>query len=208
MLNELRVSVMDANLGDGTVVPSRAGKTGEQMVADAAPRYYDLVKRGVVFTAANTAVKIHTLNNTTATGLILTNPVGSSKNLVLLDVCVALASVPVALSEVCLTGDNTGAATTTHTNALTVRNALFGAGRPTSVAFADDVATMSAVTVFRSLGSYLWIATAANVAFTQAALGGDLAGIITLGPGTSISIQAITTAISAVSSMTWAELPV
>lgn len=188
---------------------ARGGDYGDQFVSDRAARYYNMVRNGNVFYAANSAVQALSVNNATATGFILSNPVNSGKNLVLLEATIALASVPGAISEIVLTGHDTGTATFTHTAALTVRNALQGIGgnfpRQASVAFADSQATIPATpTIFRAFGAYLWIATAANVIGTPF-YKDEIAGALVVGPGCDVSIQAVTTAISAICSMTWAE---
>jgi hypothetical protein len=191
----------------GSAQVSKGGDYGDALVADSMARYYNMVKRGNVFFAANSAVQALSVNSATATGLILSNPVGSGKNLIILDCTIAIASVPGAISEIVLTGNDGGAATVTHTAALTVRNALMGSGAPrqSSVAFADSQATIPATpTVFRTFGSYLWIATAANVIGTPV-IKDEVAGALVLGPGTVVSVQAVTTAISVIASMTWAE---
>lgn len=197
------------SLRTGASQIERGDDYGGKLVADSMARYYNMVRRGNVFYAANSAVQALSVNSATATGLILCNPVNSGKNLVLLEATIALASVPGAISEIVLTGHDTGTATFTHTAALTVRNALQGIGgnfpRLASVAFADSQATIPATpTIFRAFGSYLWIATAANVIGTQT-IKDEIAGALVVGPGCDVSIQAVTTAISAICSMTWAE---
>jgi hypothetical protein len=204
MVNETR------NVLSGQNQISASGAFADQIVSDAAARYYNMVKRGNVFFACNSAVQALSVNNATATGLILSNPVNSGKNLVLLEATIALASVPGAISEIVLTGHDAGTSTITHTTALTVRNALMGAGggstsRQVNVGLADSSATIPASpTVFRAFGSYLWIATAANVIGTPF-YKDEIAGALVVGPGCDVSIQAVTTAISAICSMTWAE---
>lgn len=197
-----------SSLPAGGTLPFKSdGTYGAQLVADRLARYQAMVRNGNVFFAANSAVQALSVNSTTATGLILSNPVGSGKNLVVLDCTVALASVPGAISEIVLTGsDNTAGTAITHTTPLTVRNALMGSGAPRQVAsgLADSAATIPTPTVMRAMGCYLWIATAANVIATQA-IRDEIGGSIILGPGAFLSIQAVTTAISAISSITWAE---
>jgi hypothetical protein len=194
----------------GASVDQRGDQNGEALVADSLARYYSMVRRGNVFFAANTAVQALSVNSATATGLILSNPIGSGKNLVLLDVCVALGSVPAAISEVVLTGNATASLTAvTHTAALTINNVLTGQQsitKGTSVANADSQATVPTPAVMRALGAYLWIATAANVIGTPV-IRDEIAGALVIGPGCAVSVQALTTAISAISSMTWAEEP-
>lgn len=206
MTSQLQVSVGPQAIrgGDSTDVLARGGVTGDLIVSELNGRYFEQVYRGNTFTACNTAAQALSLNSTTATGLILTNPVGSGKLLVLLEVCVALATAPAGISTLILTGNvNPLAAAVTHTAALTIQNALLGGG-VASVAKADSQATMPTLTVLRAVGGGPVATGSINSAFIK----DEIAGAIVLSPNTSISLQCLTTAISAVTSMTWAEVPV
>src|SRR5688572_18908507 len=88
-------------------------------------KYYDALARGRVFFACNSATQALSVNSATATGLILTNPIGSGYNIVILQVCIAQVSAPAAQANYILTGTllTTASANTTHTTALVVKNA-------------------------------------------------------------------------------------
>src|SRR5262245_7044390 len=98
MLAEGRVG--PATLSDGNPREIRLGKTGEIIVGDAHGRYYESVVRGNVFTAANQASATFTLfGTTTATGYILSNPSGSGKNLIVLQIAYAKVTAAAAAIE-------------------------------------------------------------------------------------------------------------
>src|SRR5256885_673401 len=101
--------------GTGTFKPLTADISGAQRVQDAHARYFETTSRGNVFTAANSAVQALSLNSLTATGLILSNPVGSGKNFVIIDVTVSIAAAVTAVADVILCGTSYSATTTTHT---------------------------------------------------------------------------------------------
>ncbi len=203
MISEIRVGPSIS--GDGVINPARADKTGALVSTDAHARYQEAVLRGSVFTASNTAVQALSLNSTTATGLILSNPAGSGKNLVLLEVCVALASLPAGQSTLILTGNvNTLGAATTHTTPLVVRSSLVG-GPPNAVGLADSAATIATATILRVIPAGTAATVAASTSFPPF-IKDEIAGALILTPGTCISLQCLTTAISVVASMTWEEV--
>lgn len=89
MLAEVKVGPL--NTGDGTVNPTRSGRTGETIVADGKGRYYEQVSRGNVYSlilAATTtnisAGNIDAAAAAASTQFALWNPAGSGKNLSLL----------------------------------------------------------------------------------------------------------------------------
>ena len=196
-----------AGLADGSNTSLRLGKTSELVVGDAHARYYEAVSRGNVFLAANSATQALSVNSTTATGMILTNPFGSGKNLVLLEVCVAIASLPAGQSTLILTG-NPSATTTepTHTTPLVVRNSLISSGAA-AVGKADSAATIGAATILRIIGAGTAATVATSTAFPPF-IRDEVAGLIILAPGTCISLQALTTALTVVSSIMWEEVPI
>lgn len=203
MLSEIRTGSIVSS--DGAVNPARNDKTGALVVTDAHAKYQEAVIRGNVFIASNTAVQALSTNSTTATGLILSNPAGSGKNLVLLRVQVALASLPAGQSTLILTGNTNPLGTaTTHTTPLTIQNALIGSGK-NSVAFADSSATIANATIIKVVPAGTAATVAASTAFPPF-INMDVDGLVTLTPGTCISLQCLTTAISVVASMEWEEV--
>ncbi len=167
-------------------------------------RYADAVRAGQVFFGANSAIVALSVNSATATGLILTNPLLSGVNLEIIEVCVAIASAPGAQSNLVLTGNilTTAAAATTHTTPLIVKNALISSG-VTGQGLLDSAATVPTPAALRAIGGGVVGATTLNTAFIRDVLD----GLLTLAPGCVISLQAMTTAISVVASITWRETP-
>lgn len=166
-------------------------------------KYYDLVSSGRCYMAANSALQALSLNTTTATGLIISNPVTSGVNLVLLQLCVALASAPAAQSNLVLTGNTltTAEANTTHTTPLTVKNALISGSVSNAKGKVDSAATVPTPAILRAIGG----GPVAGSSISPAYIREDLDGIMILAPGTVVSLQAVTTAISVVASIVWYE---
>jgi hypothetical protein len=183
----------------------RLGNSGEIVVSELMGRYYELSKRGNLFIASNQAGVALSLLNATATGLILSNPAGSGRNLVLLDILVALTSAPAGIATLMLAGNVTQAqAATVHTTPLTIRNALLGAQLST-VALADSAATLPATpVVLRAIGG----GPVATGSVTAPFVRDEVAGEIVVAPGMSISLSALTTAISVLGTFVFADVPV
>lgn len=202
MLAEFRTGPVVSS--DGTVGTGRTDKSGASVVTDGHARYQECSYRGSTFFACNSATQALSLNSTTATGLILTNPASSGKNLVLIEVCVALLTAPAGISNLVLTGQLTTSATAvTQTTPLIVRNSILGVSA-TGVGLAASAATIVAATICRPIGG----GPVATGSVTSAFIKDEIAGSIILGPGTHISLQCLTTAISVIASMTWEEIPI
>ena len=189
----------------GTVV-ARATSTGETAVMDAHARYMDAVLGGNVFTAANTASQALSLGSATATGLVLTNPAGSGKNLVVLEIASYISAALTAVANVAVFINKVPtAAAVVQTTPITPSNALVGAA--TGVGLAAAAATLPAApTLARSLFGWHWVT--AGTATAQLGVKDEVAGAIILQPGTALSVQGITVAHSAISSITWEEVAV
>lgn len=204
-LEEMKVGPQIA--GDGTIVVARATKDATTAVQDAHGRYLESAYRGNLFMASNSANQALSVGNSTATGIILSNPAGSGKNLAIIEVIGALDVAATAMGAVALYANvNPIAAATTHTTPLTIRSCLLGV-TGNSVAFADSAATLPATPIIvRPLLSVYWIT--ANAAVVNLSFKDDVGGALILTPGTTASVQAVTTAVTGVFSMTWEELPV
>jgi len=112
------------SLASGQSAPLRIGTEGG-LVLDFHGKYYEAVKAGRVFVAANqAAVAVTAAMNTTYTGLVLFNPATSGKDAVLLRFGYALTiAAPTAATVIGLmTGLNAGDAAT----AITPRNRYVG----------------------------------------------------------------------------------
>lgn len=204
MLSEIRVGPGVGN--DGTVSPGRATKTLASVVSDAHGRYQEAALRGKLFSASNVAAQaVSVALTTTYTGLCLSNPIGNTKNLVLLGCQYALSVAPAAIASLHLIAGYSGTTNVTHTAALAapgIQNNLIGTGQP-STAKADTQATIVNPGYLIPIGS----------GFTAAALYGttplwiDLGGLFVLPPGAWVAIGALT-AVTGFGGLAWEEVDV
>ncbi len=205
MIQEVRVQRTDQSVSDGVVTQVRGGQTGEMAVAQAHARFYDAVRRGNVFTASIPVTAL-SVNSTTFTGLAIANPVGSGKIFSLLEVLVGISTSTTASAGVILTGGSQVTAITT--NLVTQLNAFMGGGGAASKAVCSSGSTITTATQMRSIWD-TGLATSATAA-TPAPMPyikDQVEGALMLAPGQLISLQAITTAISVIATMTWEEIP-
>jgi hypothetical protein len=173
------------------------------LVSEFNGRYYNMAYAGLVFFGANTAVQALSVASATFTGLALANPVGSSKNLALLEITFATATAPTATGAVVLGYAPVVALTAGSSSGPS--SSMIGAGAG-SVAKVGASATLGAApTVMRGLLGVPW---STGVGFAPLSIKDDVGGVIIIPPGQLICIEAITTAISGISSFTWAELPI
>ena len=209
--------------GQAGNLPTQSNKSGqnslaqgwlnESLVSELLAPYASLAQNGLVFTAAMQAVTaLSLLSTATATGLILVNPASSGKNLHLLELSVQTSATEVATGSniVLAFNGNPVAAAVVNTTPATISNALLGSGA-SSVARANTAATLPAVPIALRPVAF------ANTTFGVAATAGlaqvptikeEFRGGIIIAPGCSVSLAALTTAISVLASFTWAELPI
>src|SRR5437879_3863704 len=192
---------------DAGIQPISLTKQGALKVGDRHARYYEAVYRGNVFWASPGSQALTVNGSGAMTGLALTNPSGSGKNFVILDAAVALASAPAGISTLVIGLHSTPIATHTTPipgqpiNALIVNSAPKGA----SQALVDSAWTPPATaTVIRGVGG----GPVATGSVTSPFMRDEVAGLITLGPGTSIVILCLTTAITIVPTLYWEEVPI
>lgn len=183
-------------------------KQGALKVTELNPRYYEQNVRGNMFVACNQAGSAVTNLNATATGFILTNPAGSGKNIVLLEIAFLQTSTAAAAANAAVllaANVNTVAAAVTHTTPLTVRPTLLGSAA-TAVGLVDSSATLPAAPVaIRAL----WQPSVSATATTGIPpfIKDEVAGAVILVPGTVVSMTALA-ALSGITHMTWLELPI
>lgn len=187
----------------GTNPTLAQGSFGEALVSEVHGRFYNLARNGYIFHASNQAAVALSLLSATATGLILSNPVNSSVNLALLQVCVAIATAPAAASTLHLCFGPQSATNVVHTTPGVIIPGVVGTPVK-GQAFVDTSATLPATPVIvRAIGGGCVGASTINTAFIK----DDIDGGIILPPGTSINIASLTTAVSVVASFVWAEVP-
>lgn len=157
-----------------------------------------------VFTASTQAgIATSTALSTTQTGFTLTNPIGSGVTLVLLKVNGALTTAPAAISTVVLAANvNPNAVAVTQTTPLVVRSAKLGNGTASSALAASAVTLPAAPVVVMGLGGPV-----ATGSVSQPQIDVDVQGSLAVEPGCAVSVNSLTTAISGVWSMVWAEVP-
>jgi len=181
------------------------GRFGDTYVSEVNGRYYALAQAGKLFQATTQTAQALSTKSSTCTGLILFNPYGSTVNLVLLDICVALATAPAGISNIHLEGVQTPVPSVAAPsgNAVTVQPTYLGSSFA-SQAFASTSATLTATpTVIRAIGG----GPNASGSVTTPFIRDEVAGQIIVSPGCSINLGYITTAISVVATYVWAELP-
>lgn len=203
MLSQGQVGPISST-ADGVQVALRAGKQGDQIVSELHGRYYESAYRRAQFLAANQAAQATSAAlATTYTGLCISNPVGSSINVVLEKVGITLAAAPAAIAPIGLMVGYNASTNVTHTAAVTPRNSFVGVGAA-PVALVDSSATLPTAPT---------VAVALMGGFTAAALPGtgpalvDLEGAIILPPGAYAAIYTLT-ATSGIFSFQWEETPV
>ena len=170
-----------------------------------AGQYTEMVLQGRCFFATNPSVQLFSVNTTAATGLIATNPAGSGVNMVILQLLVALASAPAGQSNLIWTGTllTTASAATTHTTPLTTKNCFIGSSFTAASCLIDSAATVPTPAAIRAIPGGPVAAASVVSPYIEQKVG----GIMILAPGCVISVQAMTTAISAVATIVWREDP-
>ncbi len=163
----------------------------------------DLNRNGRVFTGANVSAKSVIAVTASMTGLILWNPMGSGKKLVLVDAGFSYTTAPAALH-------NIGIALMVATNAIPT--SLTVAGSPASsadgagvagVGIVWDAATLPVAPVARR---WMWGTMATgSVGFAQ--MSERLDGSLILVPGAAACLTVVTTTAVGMGSFTWAEVP-
>lgn len=208
MLNEIRVGPITAS--DGAVNPATASKDGSARIAPAAADYYELAYRGKVFQASNQAATTTTVGlATTYTGLCISNPIGSSVNLVMLQFGIAVVGAPAALSAIGLLGGYATTGVTAHTTPLVPLSTFMNTTVATGQAKADSAATIVGTpVVLMGLGVTPITGATAQVINPSVILNVyDFKGAFVLPPGAYIAAYT-STVLSVIASMTWAEVAV
>jgi hypothetical protein len=211
----------------GTSTPLRANITGAQVTTDAHGRFQEAALRGTLFSAGMTLTSISNVTFTTGTlGATCTpiiglwNPIGSGKNLVVLQARVQL----IANAVTTFTGPG-GLVWATAVNQSAISTGIVPMSR-LSLAASGSVAKAFANTALTGLSGNLVVQEASGlVSFSnnfsnaltaagQATAGGGgidhIDGAIVLVPGSVLALLGTTTpiSVSGASSLLWEELPV
>jgi len=201
----LQGNVGNQSLGDGTPnVFARFSRFASLCVDEVNGRFYELASRGKIYSASNQAARALSLLSTTATGFILNNPIGSNVQVSLLDVCMALATAPAGAATIGLAANTAmQAVIPTGLTAETVINNQLG-NSSVGVAQVWRAATLAtAPTFIRAMGGGPVAASSISPPFIR----DEVAGQVVLLPGTLVTPNAATTAISSITSMAWTENP-
>lgn len=210
MLAEIRTGPITAT--DGAVNPGRASKDGSLIIGSGMGDYQELAARGKVFQASNQGPGGTTTTvalATTYTGLCISNPAGSSVNLVMLQYSIAVVGAPAALSTIGLLGGFAAAGVATHTTPLVPLSTFINTTVATGQGKADAAATLVGTPVIlMALGVTPITGATAQVVNPPVQLNVyDLKGSFILPPGAYMAAYT-STVLSVIASFTWAEVAV
>lgn len=193
-------------LADGAETQARGGRSGEMVITALHGRYYEQTYRGNLFTATNQAAQaVSVALTTTYTGLCISNPIGSNRNLVILSAAFALSVAPAAIASIHLIAGYSGTSPVVHTTPLAspgVQNCLIGS-QSKATGLADSAATIvNPGYLMPLMGGFTAAALPSSpVAFV------DLSGQFVVPPGGWIAIGALT-AVTGFGGFTWEEVAV
>lgn len=189
---------------DGSNIELRQGRTGDLIATELQGRYFENCYRNQMFAAMNTAAQAISLTGTTTyTGLAVYNPAGSNKNLALLEAIFCPTIVATGVYAMMLFSQPIATGIPAGATVLPISTNL-NAGS-SSVARVMTSGTLAAnPVILRPLYGFGWI-----TAVAQNALGlkDELAGGIIVPPGSAVGFVALTTAITGLAYLSWAELP-
>jgi hypothetical protein len=163
-----------------TLATQRGGKYADAMVTEYNARYYQATKDGMSFTVANQAVVTTTVGLAlTYTGLVLSNPITSQVDLVIVQVSMMQSVIQATQVEAfaIATGFNS-TTNVTHTAAVTPKSSLIGSGL-TGTGLADSSATLPTAPFYDTFITNTGTATADSTGVQVV----DIAGSIVLKPG-------------------------
>lgn len=206
MAEPLNGQVGAQSLVDGANAKVRLDREGGILASGLHGKYAEQSRRGNLFIAANVAAQaVSVALTTTYTGLCISNPAGSGKNLSILGFGYALSVAPAAIASLHLIGGYSAAGVVTHTAALAapgIQNCMIGSGG-NSVAKADTQATTVNPVYLMPMFH----------GFTAGALPGadggfvDLDGLFTVPPGGWIAAGALT-AVTGFAGFIWEEIAI
>ena len=163
-------------------------------------------RQGKVFVAANTAAKSVIAVTTAMTGVILHNPNGSGKKLIIVDAGWAWTTVPGAVHNIglALAPVNATAPTTLTAIGSGVLGADGSGAASNAVGRAYDAATLAVAPVIgRVMFGAAW---GTSVGVSPHALIDHIDGAIILVPGAVLTFAAVTTTAVGLGSLTWIEV--
>jgi hypothetical protein len=187
-------------------VVQRITPTNTQLVSVMHGRFYELSRIGNLFYAANTAGVLTAATTTAAAlGLIISNPAGNNKDIVIEAYGITNALAETALSNFGIMGGYSVAGVVTHTTPLVFGTAFacLNLGSPNApTALVDAAATVVNPRVLMMFGGNA-LATAVNTGQFNMI---DIGGAIRLQPGAWVSGYTLT-AITVQQAFWWSEEP-
>lgn len=189
----------------GALKPNAGGVQGDLLISHFHGELYHQAYTGSLFMGANpTAVTTSAGLATTCVGLILSNPAGTGKNLILRRVGAILVVVPAAFTGSALITGFAAGGVTVHTTPLTIQNPVVGGAVTASVAKLDSAATLVGTPV------YSLFLTATPAATTGAPFNTDLQGSVIIPPGgyAALGTTVASPASGFLGSIMWEESPV
>lgn len=166
--------------------------------------FLEQARLGKMFHACSTGAVTLSTVSATCTGLCLSNPYGSGKNLIVEKVRFAPSTAPAGAAVVGLAISPAISQTAvTHTTPAVIHNAIMtGSNVTTGVGQVDAAATLPAAPVWlRPIGSVV-----AASSITPGMYVDHVNGDIILPPGTNLSFSYLTTAAVGIAEITWVEV--
>ena len=164
--------------------------------------FLDQARLGNMYHSNNTTAGAVTVLSATCTGLVLSNPIGSGKDLVVKEMSFVgstlstIAEIGIAVSSAIATATQTGTAAVIHNARLKGSNGDVGVG------LVHSIATLLTTPVWlRPIGSARVTGTTDGTSAFIAAFEGSL--VVT--PGTYVAFSTLTAARTGLCSVTWAE---
>jgi hypothetical protein len=192
----------------GTQLSMRQGQLGEQIISNLHGPYYELNYRRQLFNGGIVGQVTTVGLATTYTGLCLSNPVGSTYNVVVLKASYAFIVAFAAGSVIGLMTGYNSTTNVTHTTPVTPRSQFFGTGAA-GVALLDSSATLpTAPTINTIFGSGFTgaITTTPHTGPTIIDIDGSI--ILPAGAYCAFYTSTASGAAGGAFSFTWAEIPV
>lgn len=166
--------------------------------------FLEQARLGNMFTACSAGAVTLSTVNTTCTGLSLSNPAGSGKNLVVKSVSFTPSTAPGGASVVGIAVHTaTSETATTHTTPMVVHNAYAGGTEAKqAVGKADASSTLASTPLWwRPIGSVVAASSITPTKYKE-----ELNGDLIIPPGGAMSLSYLTTAAVGIASVTWVEV--
>lgn len=166
--------------------------------------FLEQARLGNMYHSCSTGAVTLSTVSATCTGLVLSNPYGSGKNLVVAKVRFAPSTAPAGAAVVGLAISPAPSQTAVvHTTPAVIHNALMtGSDKSVGVGKVDAAATLPAAPVWlRPIGSVVAASSISPGMYVD-----ETDGEIILPPGTDLSLSYLTTAAVGIASFCWVEV--